>query len=306
MFKKMAFVLRFAGWPKLLLPAALGQSFGFVAAGHFSVAGCVLATGFTLSGLACIVLLNDWGDQFVDRVKRKMFPTGCSPKTIPDGILPAAQVLKSGLFLAAFAWFWGAAGIMLDRPWLPVLAAIGLLLFFSYTFPPLRLNYRGGGELLEAFGVGFWLPWLNAYSQSGELWNESYWLLPGFVLPYLGSALASGLSDEESDRVGGKRTFTTISGNRAVRHMVLSCMFLTPFLWGLLLMKVPGISLWLLFLPGLVMLVAGLAVSQISPLAGTRQFRAQKTLKHYLHLGLWLSTLIWALEFLGVAAIVGS
>ncbi|MEB3327874.1 MAG: hypothetical protein VKQ33_01435 [Candidatus Sericytochromatia bacterium] len=36
-----------------------------------------------------IVPLDDWADARVDRLKREMFPTGCSPKTIPDGVLPA-------------------------------------------------------------------------------------------------------------------------------------------------------------------------------------------------------------------------
>ena len=164
---------------------------------------------------------NDAGDVEVDRIKRRMFPQGCSPKTVPDGVLTRRALVLGGASagLAALALAWGLA-VALERPLLPgwMLASLGLLL--AYTAPPLRLNYRGGGELLEMVGVGAVLPALHAYLQAGHIGGALPWVLPGWVCMALASAVASGLSDEVSDRAGGKTTAVTLWGNAVGRRIV--------------------------------------------------------------------------------------
>ncbi|MCA9535379.1 MAG: UbiA family prenyltransferase, partial [Myxococcales bacterium] len=135
-------------------------------------------------------------------------------------IMFAAAGLLS-LALAMVAAF--AAEQLLARPWAGWAALACAGIFGAYSLPPLRLNYRGGGELLEALGVGVALPVWNAYVQGGAALPLVLWdLLPAFATLSLGSALASGLSDEVSDRRGGKRTFTTWLGNPRVCRAVLS------------------------------------------------------------------------------------
>src|SRR5690606_32965293 len=194
---------------------------------------------FTLSDLAFIVFLNDWGDQDVDRIKRQMFPHGCSPKTIPDGILSSRSLLSAGLsagaagLCIALVGEWGFAKLGAPRPGLSWLAVACLSLFVAYSLPPLRLNYRGGGEALEMLGVGVALPYLNFILQSGEWWSVWLWPLAGFALLSLGSALASGLSDEESDRAGGKRTLASVAGNEVVRRVTELLVVLGALAWVL-------------------------------------------------------------------------
>lgn len=150
-------------WPKLLAPFALGQAIGLGAGGGLSLAGLSFGLAFTIFDLLFVVFLNDWSDREVDALKRKMFPRGCSPKTIPDGILPAYALLFAGLGAGALALVVAAiGGVVLDRPRFLPLAAASLAVFAAYSLPPLRLNYRGGGELLEMVGVGAVLPYLAA------------------------------------------------------------------------------------------------------------------------------------------------
>ena len=91
------YALKPASWPKLVVPALFGQLIGAASAGELSLPALAWGLAFTAFGLAFIVLLNDWGDRRVDALKREMFPDGCSPKTIPDGILGTRSVGLAGL-----------------------------------------------------------------------------------------------------------------------------------------------------------------------------------------------------------------
>jgi 1,4-dihydroxy-2-naphthoate octaprenyltransferase/chlorophyll synthase len=267
----------------------LGQVLGGVTAGAFSAASAGFGVAFTILDLVFIVLLNDWGDRMVDAIKRRAFPEGCSPKTIPDRILPATHVLVGGLvagMLAVIVAFVAASA--LSRPLLGVagLACIGL--FVAYTLPPIAANYRGGGELLEMLGIGVALPWLNAYAQSGALMPRGASLLAGFSVLALASAVASGLSDEETDRQGGKSTVVTRMGNRSARRLVETFMLLGAALWlGSSLTSPRQIPLIATAPAAALVLWQYFRVRAISPEAITNAFSAQGRYKRELHRAIW-------------------
>ena len=218
--RRFLYAVKPASWPKLLVPAAVGQALGALSAGTWSWSGAAVGLAFTTALLVHVVLLNDWFDARVDAIKRQMFPEAGAPKTIPDAILHAQSVLLAGLGAGLCAASLALCGeILVDRPGLALagLACVGLLV--AYSAPPLRFNDRGFGELLEAIGVGALLPWFNAYAQTGEpLAAHVVLVLPGLTMLALASAIASGLADEESDLAGGKSTFTTQFGNAEARR----------------------------------------------------------------------------------------
>ena len=82
----------------------------------------------------------------------------------------------------------------MGRPYVLLFAAVGLLLLWAYSFAPLRLNYRGGGELLEAAGLGGVMP-LIGYATLRVEWDyeELLLLVPIFLYGLIG-ALVSGLN----------------------------------------------------------------------------------------------------------------
>ena len=160
--KRWIYALKPMSWAKLAVPMVMGQGLGLWAGTDISAWGIAYGILYTVLDLVFIVLLNDWGDRHVDAIKREMFPDGCSPKTIPDGILPARSLLVGGLcagVLAAAAGFVFEAWV--DRPAIAWVGLAGLVMFAAYTFGPLKLNYRGGGEFVEMLGVGAVLPWLS-------------------------------------------------------------------------------------------------------------------------------------------------
>lgn len=288
--QRWLYAIKPGSWPKLLMPMLLGQSLGIYVAGEVNLWAVLLGVLFTVFDGLFIVLMNDWGDQGVDRIKRKMFPDGCSPKTIPDGILPAGQIFAAGALAAVLAAVVAFGGeLVLDRPNLGVAGVLCLGLFAAYTLPPIKLNYRGGGELLEALGVGVALPWINAYMQSGELFAPSYELLLGSFALALASALASGLSDEESDRAGGKRTFTTIFGNEAVKRATELSLRVGWVVWIVAAVRTDVQVIGVAMAAGVVAYYAA-QVRAEHPNAVTNAFADLKRYKMHLHHAIWYGT----------------
>lgn len=303
------YALKPASWPKVFVPAVFGQAVGAVHAGQPSAGALAFGVLWMVADVAFIVLLNDWGDRAVDALKRRMFPQAGSPKTIPDGILPARALLAAGLGAGLVALGVAAvAGAALERPLLLPIAALALLVFIAYTLPPLRLNYRGGGELLEMVGVGGILPALHVYAQCGQ-WAPAglVALAPGLLALSLSSALASGLSDEESDRAGGKRTWASLRGNAAARRGAEALLVLGALLW----LAAPWVAregpppFTVVPAAALVLLFAGRAWRR-SAGAVTNAFGAQSAYKLELHRAIWWGTLaLSGLLLLGGAGPLG-
>jgi 1,4-dihydroxy-2-naphthoate octaprenyltransferase/chlorophyll synthase len=291
-------------WPKLLVPTLLGQALGVAAAGRLDFVALALGFGFTLCQLLYVVFLNDWGDQRVDRIKRQMFPDDCSAKTIPDEVLPARALLGAGI-VAGLAGLGVAAYVefALGRGGALWSAAALMAVFLAYTFPPLKLNYRGGGEWLEGLGVGVALPWFQLYVQSGESWGRELWLLPGFCVLALAGAVASGLSDEQSDRRGGKRTYASEYGNRAARALIERLVLAACLIWAIT-MRVSGVvPAPVGALAVVVVLVNWRRLRKLSPEAKTNAFDAQRLYKHFLHQAQWRSASLLALVLIALTLV---
>jgi 1,4-dihydroxy-2-naphthoate octaprenyltransferase/chlorophyll synthase len=293
---RVVYALKPKSWPKLLVAAVLGQTLGVIAADGFDPLGWVLGFAFTVFDLAFVVLLNDFGDREVDALKRRMFPESGSPKTIPDRILEPRSVLELGLGAGAMALSVGVVAEVLGaRPGAMLAAAACLGVFVLYTLPPVRLNYRGGGELLEMLGVGFALPWFNMYLQSGIAVPDVLGWLPGFALLALASALASGLADEHSDRLGGKVTFAVLFGPARVRAAVEGMYIGAILVWAAMGKLAPHLAGWWTTAGAVIVMSwlhrelarAGRALDVDEPAGITRY-------KTALHRGVWWGTTVLA------------
>lgn len=288
--------LKPASWPKLVVPALLGQLLAASAIGRLNLAAFGWGLGFTVFGLAFIVLLNDWADREVDAMKREMFPDGCSPKTIPDGILASRAVGATGLLCGLLAALVSlGAELALGRSHAFVAGIACICLFVAYTLPPIQLNYRGGGELLEMLGVGLALPLYNAYLQAGAIAPRVWPWLAGFSALSLASAIASGLSDEASDRAGGKHTVASMFGNAPARRLTELCVLLGALIWlAFAIWRPDWVPPWIAA-PAIAIIAWNFAaMRRLSGQAVTNAFRAQGRYKHFLHRAIWRSTTVAA------------
>lgn len=304
--RRFLYALKPASWPKLLVPAIVGQALGVLAAGTWSWGGATVGLGFTALTLAYIVLLNDWFDVRVDAIKRQMFPDAGAPKTIPDAILHPQTVLLAGVGAGLCALSLGLCGeLLLGRSGLGLASLIALGMLLLYSAPPLRLNDRGLGEVVEAVGVGALLPWFNAYAQSGQVVApELLLVLPGLTALALASAIASGLADEESDRAGAKSTITTELGNLAARNAVEYSVMAGAVLWALAARIGVGVVSPFAFSAALMVLLwQWRGVAAASPQALTNAFPEIARYKQALHRTLWSSALTLAFALLLLRAL---
>jgi 1,4-dihydroxy-2-naphthoate octaprenyltransferase/chlorophyll synthase len=214
-------------WAKTLMPTLLGLTFAARRLEDLIEPNSGIVLLYVLSLTTGMVFLNDYVDRDVDAEKRRIYPDS-SLKTIPDALLAARSVLFAGVGCLFVAALLSVLGALLVQAWaFFFLGMLGIATFSIYSLPPFRLNYRGGGEICEVLGVGMILPLLALAGCGGEpmRWLEwPFW--PSFLVLAATSAITSGLSDEVSDRIGGKQTVVVMLGNDAVRRMCVGAWFL--------------------------------------------------------------------------------
>lgn len=297
-WEKWIYALKVKSWPKLLVPCFFGQCFGYFHSPLPSLSIVFLGLLFTIFLLGYIVLLNDYADINVDTIKRKLFPNDCSPKTIPDQILNQRSILIAGIisgFLSMFVAF--MLELYTERSFVLFFSFVCIIVFAAYSLPPLRLNYRGGGELLEMIGVGFMLPLFHFYLHLGIQYDSVFLsLLLISTLFAFSSALASGLSDEESDRIGGKSTFVNRFGNANVRTMITMTVIINYFLmivFCFYFYEILPLAFIIFIL--LYFLYHIYFILKFSPIAVTNAFGPQKIYKDHLHKLIWGSIILLSL-----------
>lgn len=199
-------------WPKLALPLAAGSAAALGAGYAFRLEAALFLVVFLVGDAMFIFGSNDLVDEHADRVRRAQEAVP-SPKALLDGVvsrraLGAAALAGAALVLAAGQ---GLARMTGQRAPI-VLAAAAVLCVALYEFRPFRLNYRGGGELVEALGVGLVLPLFGAAGFGAGAPRALASLLPSLVALALAGALASTVADAHADALAGKRTFAVRFG----------------------------------------------------------------------------------------------
>ncbi len=207
---------------KILLPILVGLSAGIHSVGWGNFRFAIVLVLFAALTQLFIVLLNDYADAESDARHQKTFPALLDVRVIPNDLISEKKILAAGLTATVLLLVGGGVlAVWFRRPDAPWLVIAGLFLFAAYSFPPFKLNYRGGGELLETLGVGCLLPVFGFYIYSGVHQFEIFlYVLPCVPLASI-SALASGLKHEPADRLNGKRTFCVIFGAQKTNRFIV-------------------------------------------------------------------------------------
>jgi 1,4-dihydroxy-2-naphthoate octaprenyltransferase/chlorophyll synthase len=207
---------------KVILPTLVGLAVGFGQDQVVRPASIGLALLFAWLDQIVIILLNDYADAPADSRHTERYPALIDKRAVPHAWLKRRSLLLAGLVSAALlVGVTFVLALSFDRPHAPWLGLAALFLLFAYSFWPIRLNYRGMGELLEIAGVGGVLPVSGYYIYTGRLDLPLLWLSPLLFLA-LSSAVASGLKHLPADRENGKKTVAVLFGDRLGRAVILA------------------------------------------------------------------------------------
>lgn len=199
-------------------------AYGLGAATAYQATGEFQAVLFWL-GLACLftleaatVFLNEIFDWESDRLNIHAGPFTGGSRVLVEGRLTARQL---GIGATAALLASASTALILPEPNAAALAILAVLvvLAIGYTTPPLKLCWRGVGELDVALTHSALVILFAHTLQGGALAEPLPW---AFSLPLFFSVLPaitlSGIPDHDADRSAGKLTLAVLLGPaRAVR-----------------------------------------------------------------------------------------
>lgn len=223
-------------WGVSAIPVIVGSTLPF----WLRPAGFVWNTGLFLVTLVAVVaihiasnLANEYYDHLsaadASSTHRDGFSGGSG--LIQSGDVPARAYLRGFVVLYAVGIGLGLyLNAVLPGNLVLLLGAIGVLAGYFYTAPPLRLSYRGLGEIavLVAFGV---LPVVGAYFVQTRTVS---WQVVLASLPVAFAAVlvlwVNEIADAEADSRAGKLTLVARMGPSAAGRIVATALVVLVFL----------------------------------------------------------------------------
>jgi 1,4-dihydroxy-2-naphthoate octaprenyltransferase len=197
------------------VPLVFGQALAYHATGRFDWLLALAIHAFGVVDQLFIVWANDVADVAGDAANDSPTPFSGGSRVLPDGKLSLRALARAAQVAAVLVVGIGAALAYRDsRPTPLVLALLAIALLHAYSFAPLRLSYRGEGEVLQGLGVGVVLPVFAFDVQAGGI-DAFPWrvLVATFLLGWAGN-VTTALPDARADAAVDKRTIAVRFGVR--------------------------------------------------------------------------------------------
>lgn len=190
-----------------------GAAWAVLAGAPFDLSRAAAAYAVLVPAHLSVSYSNDAFDLDADRFGRPTLISGGSGVLVrrPDLrraalwialLLHGASLIGGLLFQWAYAHSWALFGFVLA----------GNAVAWWYTAPPLRLVYRGFGEIALALSIGGLIPGYGVLAAGGSLEPSTVWLGVPLMLFGLAFVLAVQIPDLEADRLGGKSTWVARHG----------------------------------------------------------------------------------------------
>ena len=206
----------------IFVPLLLGQGLAYGYCAAFSWKRFALVHLFGVLVHLFIIFANDAADWRGDVMNKTFNVFSGGSRVVPEGKLTPRQLAYAALAMAATLGVFGlVTSFALRLPFMLVLVTFPLSLLWAYSFPPLRLSYRGGGEWLQGLGLGLVLPLIGFYLQCGDfLPSMIKTLIPAVLLGWAGNVVTA-LPDAPADRQAQKRTYPVRHTQRRARRDAL-------------------------------------------------------------------------------------
>ncbi len=206
----------------IFFPLLLGQSMALALRAGWSWPLFVIAQFFGLCIQLFIVYANDFADVQADELNTTFNLFSGGSRVLVDGDISRVTMLRAIWLMVGLNLFIAfVLSVACNRPLSLFFVGVALFLLWAYSYPPLKLSYRGGGETLQMIGVAVVLPLFGYYIQAGSITGFP-WIVGLVLLPnHLGCAVSTSLPDYPSDLIAGKRTATVFLGSIRARGLVI-------------------------------------------------------------------------------------
>ncbi len=234
-------VARLQFYPMVIFVYGAGAIAAALAGGAFDWTRALLAYACLFLIEFATVLTNEHFDYEGDLRNRNASPFTGGSRMLVVGALRRQEVQRAAT--GAIVVLLAAAGLLLFRTpadqRLPVavLVVLGAVLGLGYTAPPLKLSYRGYGEIVVSFTHSTYAMLFGWVSQGGDWHDPLPYLvsMPVFCAVFAANTVA-GIPDHAADASVNKRSYSVIFGpTRAA--------FIASF--AAVAASVGGITLWM-------------------------------------------------------------
>ena len=207
-----------------LILYVLGIAFSLVLKNSFDFSKFIVGLAIATTALLSMSYCNNYYDAEADQYNKPTAFSGGSGQILHNQKLRTSIKYLSYIFMAFsiilaifFVLFFSFSMVFIFY----VIA--GNLLAWFYTAPPLKLVYRGLGEIATIIAVGFMIPGLGYYVLAGQL--DYFFLI--FIFPFmmfLGAWIINAeIPDLKGDSQGNKKTVIVRMGFRF--GLILASMF---------------------------------------------------------------------------------
>jgi 1,4-dihydroxy-2-naphthoate octaprenyltransferase len=223
-----------------IVPVLVGSTLGFTLSQTFDWPLFILALFSMMCLHAGANIANDYFDHTSgnDWLNKNYNPYSGGSRLIQDGLLKPKSVLIASLLFFALASSLGIAILYLTRSvFILTLGIIGILGGYFYTASPVRLSYRGAGEIVIAFLFGILPVYGSYFLQTRTI--DILPLAPALIIADLIFLiiLINEFPDHAADKAASKKTLVVLLGpQRAVNIylIALSITYLTAILAAIL------------------------------------------------------------------------
>jgi 1,4-dihydroxy-2-naphthoate octaprenyltransferase len=210
-----------------------GASWAILLGVPFSLSKTLFGYLVLLPAHLSISYSNDFFDVDVDKLDKHTFFSGGSGILVdhPELRKPAEW---TAIFLILLSLVLGIMfQIVYSFPiWFICYVVLGNLLGWFYSAPPLKLAYRGLGELTMILCIGLLIPGFGYLVTGGQMNQDALLFCIPMMLYGLAFILSVEIPDMESDRMGNKRTWVARKGRGFIFEMIAASLFsATLFFW---------------------------------------------------------------------------
>jgi len=197
----------------VILVYLLGTLFAVIVGANFDVFKFIFVYVILFTGTLSAMYNNNYIDMNIDKNSTQTFFSGGSRILVEHPELMKVVKQLSIFFLGLSILLGFVSLIIFSYPITFFLFVLfGNLAGWYYTAPPIKLIYRGFGEIGTMIAAGFFVPGLGYFAITGTIDTPFVLLLVPLLFYGFGMSFYLEIPDREADRQGNKNTLVVRKG----------------------------------------------------------------------------------------------